>query len=132
MLRFSTLAFLCFAATPALAQDQTAPAGTPAAPPPEAIAAIQSASATFNACIQTGVAALPATVTPEAGATSVTNGCASQRAAIEQAVRALIATLPEASRPMALEQMQTQIAAIPAMVAERIRQVRTPAATPAQ
>src|SRR5205085_4948684 len=97
MLRFSTFALLCLAATPAFAQNQTAPApSAPAGPPPEAIAAVQAASATFGQCIQTGVMGVPASVTPKAGAANVLAGCSTQRMGVEQAVRALIATLPAA------------------------------------
>ena len=146
MLRFSALALLCLAATPALAQNQAAPAQSapaaaqaPAGPPPEAVAAVQAAASTFGQCIQTGVMGVPATVTPEAGATTVIAGCTTQRQSVEQAVQALIATLPEAQRPMALEQMRTQLASLPAQVAAGIQQMRgasaaaaAPAATPAQ
>jgi len=145
MLRFSALAILCLAATPAIAQNQAAPAPsapaaqTPAGPPPEAIAAVQAAGSAFGQCIQTGVMGVPAAVTPEAGATTVLAGCSSQRQALETAVQALIGTLPEAQRPMAQEQARSQLAGVPAQIAAGIQQMRgasapaaTPAATPAQ
>lgn len=139
MRRFSILAILCLAASPALAQNQTAPAASaPAGPPPEQVAAVQTASSAFGTCIQTGVMGVAATVTPEAGATSVLAGCATQRQAVETAVQALIATLPEAQRSMAQEQLRTQLAGLPAQIAGGIQQMRgagapaaTPAATPA-
>jgi hypothetical protein len=134
MLRFSTLAILCLAATPAFAQNQAAPApSAPTGPPPEAIAAVQAASATFGQCIQTGVMGVPASVTPEAGATNVLAGCATQRQAVESAVQALIATLPAERRAGAQEQLRTQVAGIPAQIAAGIQQMRAaaPAATPA-
>ena len=133
MFRSTTLAILCLAATPALAQNTTAPAAAPAAPSQESITAIQTAAAAFGQCIQTGVAAVPASVTPEAGATNVLNGCATQRTAVEAAVQAMIATLPEAQRTMAQEQLRSQVAGIPTQIADGIRQSRgaaAPAATP--
>ena len=135
MFRSTIFALLCLAATPALAQNTTAPAAD-AGPPPEAIAAVQTASATFGQCIQSGVMGVPASVTPEAGAANVLAGCSTQRAAVEQAVRALIATLPAERRAGAEEQMRTQIAGIPAQIAAGIQQMRAaapaaPATTPA-
>lgn len=132
MFRSTVFAILCLASAPAFAQNQTAPAqAAPAGPPPEAIAAVQTAASAFGQCIQTGVTSVPATVTPEAGATSVLAGCVTQRSAIEQAVQALIATLPAAQQAMAQEQLRTQTAGIPAQVADGIRQARAAAAAPA-
>jgi hypothetical protein len=142
MSRLSVLAVvLCAAALPSIAQAQTTPpqpatppAATPApaGPPPEAVAAIQQAGAAFGQCIQTGAAAVPATVTPEAGATSVVNGCATQRTAVETAANALIATLPEAQRAGAQAELRSQLGAVEGQVAAGIRAGRaTPAATPA-
>ena len=133
MRRFSILAILCLAASPAFAQDNAAQAA-PAGPPPAQIAAVQTASSAFGTCIQTGVMGVAATVTPEAGATSVLAGCATQRQAVETAVQALIATLPEAQQTMAQEQLRTQLAGVPGQVAAAIQQMRgagAPAATPA-
>src|SRR5437868_14740874 len=125
MFRSTTFAILCLAAAPAFAQNQAAPApSAPAGPPPEAIAAVQSAASAFGLCIQTGIAGVPASVTPEAGATSVMAGCATQRTTVEQAVQALIATLPEAQRTMAQEQLRTQAASVPGQIADGIRQMR--------
>ena len=144
MFRSTTLAILCLAASPALAQTQTAPAQSapaaeaPAGPPPAEMAAVQQAGMAFGQCVQTGVGSVPATVTPEAGAATVLAGCSTQRAALEQAAQALIAAIPEAQRPMAQTQVQAQLAALPGQVADGIRQMRgaaapaaTPAATPA-
>ena len=138
-MRFPIFAILCLAATPAFAQNQTAPAASaPAGPPPEALAAVQAAGSAFGQCIQTGVMGVPAAVTPEAGATTVLAGCSTQRQALETAVQALIGTLPEAQRPMAQEQARTQLAGVPAQIAAGIQQMRAasapaaaPAATPA-
>jgi hypothetical protein len=135
MLRFPAFAILCLAASPALAQNQTTPA--PAGPPPEAVAAIQQTSAALGQCIQTGMSSVPAAMTPEAGATRVLGGCATQRQAVERAARALIATLPEAGRPGAEAQLNSQMSSIEAQIAGGIRQMRaapvgTPAPAPAQ
>ena len=136
MHRFSTFAFLCLAATPAFAQNETTPA--PSGPPPEAMAAIQQAGMAFGTCVQGAIGSVPATVTPEAGATSVLATCGTQRQALEQAAQALIAALPEAQRAAAQEQMRTQLAAVPGQIAAGIQQMRgaaapapAPAATPA-
>lgn len=137
MLRSTLFAFLCVAASPALAQAQAAPAqGAPAAeapagPPPAQMAAVQQAGMAFGQCVQTGVSAVPATVTPEAGATTVLAGCSTQRAALEQAAQALLATVPEANRAAAQTQIRAQLDAIPAQVADGIRQTRAAAAAPA-
>jgi hypothetical protein len=137
MLRFSTFALLCLAATPAFAQNQTAPApAAPAGPPPEAMAAVQQAGMAFGTCVQTAAGSVPATVTPEAGAASALASCATQRQTLEQAAHALIATLPEAQRAMAEEQMRSQLAALPGQIAVGIAGARgaatPPAATPAR
>lgn len=138
MFRVPVFAALCLAAVPAFAQTQPAPAqATPAGPPPEAMAAVQQAGMAFGQCVQSGVPGVPATMTPEAGATSVVNACATQRQALMQAAQALIATLPEAQRAMAEEHLRTQLGGIETQVADGIRQMRAapaaaPAATPAQ
>ena len=139
-MRLTIFTILCLAATPAFAQNQTAPAApAPAGPPPEAMAAVQAAGSAFGQCIQTGVMGVPAAVTPEAGATTVLNGCATQRTALEGAVQTLIAALPAEQRAMAQEQARSQLAGVPAQIAAGIQQMRgasapaaTPAATPAQ
>ena len=132
MFRTSFLAVLCVAAVPAFAQAQTTPA--PAGPPPEAMAAIQTAAQAFGQCVQTGAQAVPASVTPEAGATTVLAACSTQKSTLEQAVRALLATLPAEQRTAGEAQLNAQIAAVPGQIADGIRQSRAapaPAATPA-
>jgi ribonuclease E len=135
MFRRSALAALLLAAAPAFAQNQTAPApSAPAGPPPEAMAAIQTAAGAFGQCVQAGVQAVPATVTPEAGATNVLAGCATQKQTLEQAVRALLAQLPAEQRTAGEAQLNAQLAAVPGQVADGIRQSRAapaPVATPA-
>jgi hypothetical protein len=138
MFRFATLFILSLGAAPAFAQNDTAPAQpAPSGPPPAEMAAIQAAGQAFGQCIQGAVGSVPATVTPEAGATSVLATCATQRAALERAAQALVAAMPEAQRAMAQEQVRTQMASVPDQIAAGIRQMRgsaapAPAATPAQ
>ena len=132
MFRTTAFAALCFAAVPAFAQNQTTPA--PAGPPPAAMSAIQTAAQAFGQCVQTGVQSVPATVTPEAGATTVLAGCSTQKQTLEQAVRALLATLPPEQRTAGEAQLNSQLAAVPTQIADGIRQSRgaaAPAATPA-
>ena len=138
MFRFATIAILGLTATSAIAQNQAAPAApaAPAGPPPAEMAALQTAASAFGQCVQTGVMGVPATVTPEAGATSVLNGCGTQRQALENAANALIATLPEAQRGMAQEQLRSQLGGVQGQIVAGIQQMRAgaaaaPAATPA-
>jgi hypothetical protein len=131
MFRFAALALLSLAATPAIAQNQTAPApAAPAGPPPAAMAAIQEAGMAFGQCIQTAVPNVPATVTPEAGATTVLAGCSTQKQTLERAVRDLLATLPAEQRAAGEAQLNTQLAAVPTQVADGIRQARGAASAP--
>jgi len=133
MFRYVALAALSLAAAPAFAQNQTAPAPSePAGPPPEAMAAIQTAASAFGQCVQTGIMSVPASVTPEAGATIVLNGCSTQRQALVIAAQALVAALPEDRRAAAQEQVRSQLAGLPAQVAAGIQQMRAaPAPAPA-
>ncbi len=132
MFRLSALAAVLLAAGPAFAQNQTAPApAAPAGPPPEAMSAIQTAAAAFGQCVQAGVQGVPASVTPEAGATTVIAGCATQKQAVEQAVRALLATLPAEQRAAGEAQLASQLGSLPTQVADGIRQSRAAPAAPA-
>lgn len=144
MSRSAILAALCFTALPAIVQAQPAPATPPPAaqtppvappappsPPPAEVTAVQQAAMAFGQCVQTGVQGVAATVTPEAGAAGVVQGCAAQRQRLEQAARALIATIPEAQRPAAQEQLRSQLGAVEGQVAAGIRQMRS-APAPAQ
>jgi hypothetical protein len=130
MFRFPAFAVFCLAALPAFAQDQSAPA--PAGPPPEAVNAVQQAGMAFGQCVQGAIGSVPATVTPEAGATSVLATCSSQRQALEQAAQALVAAVPEAQRSAVQAQVTAQLASVPGQIAAGIQAVRgAPAATPA-
>lgn len=126
MLKFGLSAALFIAAAQALAQPQGAPA--PQAPPSE----IEQASRTFSQCIRTGVRAVPASVTPEAGATTVLAGCATQRQTLERLVLAHIngPAVPEPQKAAAREQLRTGMASAATQVTNAIRQSRT--ARPAQ
>ena len=87
----------------------------------------------FGQCVMSGVQGLAATVTPEAGAASVLGACATQRQALQQAAEGYIATMPEADRAGATEQLRSQLGGAEARVADRIRQMRAaPAPAPAQ
>jgi hypothetical protein len=116
--------------TPPAAGQTPAPPAQPAPPPPPSpeVTAIQQAGTAFGQCIQTGVGSVPATATPEAGATRVVNGCSTHRQALEAAAQALIATLPEAERAGAQEQVRSQLGAVEGQVAAGIRQMRGTAA----
>jgi len=81
----------------------------------------------------TGVQGMAATVTPEAGAAAVLGACATQRQALDSAVDALIATLPEEGKAPAREQYRAQMAGAETQVADAIRRQRAaPAPAPAQ
>ena len=123
----ASAALLCFAGA-AFAQAQ-APAAQPAASGPQA--AIQQTAMAFGQCLETGIQGVAATVTPEAGATSVLGGCASQRQQLEGAINAFIATLPADQQAAAREQASTQLAAAQGHVAAAITRLRA-APAPAQ
>jgi hypothetical protein len=96
--------------------------------------AIQAAALGFAQCVMAGVQALPASVTPQTGATNVLAGCATQRQQLDQAAEGYIGTLPQDAQAAAREQYRTQIAGAESQVAARITQMRAapPAAAPAQ
>lgn len=129
---FTTLAI---AAAPALAQSEPAQApAAPAQPAPAATpdqSAIQTAAQAFGQCVSSGIQGVDAAVTPEAGATSVMNGCATQRQQLEQAVEGVIASLPEEQKTAARTQLQTQLAQAQPQIAAAITRQRTAAAAPA-
>ena len=128
MFRAPAFAALLLAAAPALAQT---PPVAQSGPPPEAMSAIQTAAGAFGQCVQAGAAAVSATVTPEAGATNVLAGCSTQKQTLEQAVHALLATLPAEQRTAGEAQLNAQLAAVPGQIADGIRQARSPATAPA-
>jgi hypothetical protein len=124
---YLSVALLCstgaaFAQTPA----QQPPAATPAQPAPGAAeqAAVGQTAAAFGQCIQTAIQGLAATVAPEAGATTVLGGCVTQRQQLEQALEALIATMPADQQAAAREQVRTQMAAAETQIAAAISRAR--------
>jgi hypothetical protein len=120
MLKYGLSAALLVAALPAFAQNP-APSG-----------AIGQTAQAFAQCVQAGIAGVPASVTPEAGATTVLGGCATQFQALRQAAEAMIATMPADQQAAARDQMRTQIAAAQTQVAGLISRRRAgAAATPA-
>jgi hypothetical protein len=142
ILKFGVPAALLLAATPALAQPPaggTPPSGgtaaaqpaQPAQPSPAEIAAIQQSAQAFGTCVSGGVASVPASATPEAGAASVLSGCATQRQALVQAVEAMIANMPAERRTEAHAQLESQLATVPTQIADGIRQQRAAAAAAA-
>jgi len=132
MLKYCFAAALMCCAGAAIAQSQTAaPAAAPAMSAEQS--AVQSTAMALGQCVMTGVQGLAATVTPEAGATTVLAGCATPRQALDRAVEGLIATLPEENKAGAREQYRAQMAGAQAQIAARITQLRAaPAPAPAQ
>ena len=132
--RFVLSAGLFLAAAPAVAQTQPSPPPqTDSAPSPEAQAAIQQAAMAFGQCVAAGVQSVAATETPEAGAARVLNGCANQRAQLEQSVEAYIATMPEDRGTVAREQLRARLGEAESQIAGAIRQSRAaPAPAPGQ
>ena len=128
-LKFALYASLFAAAMPAAAQP---PASTPApsAAPTGPAAAIQPAAMAFGQCLSAGVQNAPASVTPEAGATAVLAGCAAQHTALDQAVEALLVTLPADQQAAGRARYQSQIGQAQTQIADAIRQ-RNAAAAPA-
>lgn len=128
-LKFGFTAALMLAAAPIAAQ---APATPPAPQPTDPHEAeIQSAGMAFGQCISTGMQHVSASVTPEAGAAAVLNGCATQRDALVKAVSAAIDTLPADKRADAHTQLDSKLGEVPGQLADAIRQQRAAAATPA-
>ena len=147
MFRFIVSAACLAAAVPAFAQDNAAPAPqsspapqaapqAPASPPAQAPAAtgpqlaIERSAQAFAGCLQAGVQGLAATVTPEAGASTVMTGCATQKQSLQADAESFIGTLPEAQRAAAQENLRTHLAGIEAQVADAIRQLRAAQASP--
>ncbi len=129
--KFGLSVALLLAASAAAAQPPAAaPAAPQWAPTPDQQASIQRTATAFGQCISAGVQGLPASVTPEAGATTILAGCAAQRSALAQSVDAMIATMPEAQRAPAHAQFESQIGQAPAQIAAGIRQSRAAPAAP--
>ena len=134
MIRFP-LAAAFIIALPAVVEAQPpAPAAppAPASPAPAPVtpdtSAVQQAGMAFGSCIETGLANVPASATPEAGASSVTSGCAAQLHALEPAAEAFIAQLPEDQRTPAETNLHARLGEVETQVADAIRQQRAAAA----
>lgn len=140
MIRLTLTAILVLAAAPALAQTANAPAQpAPAQPAPPAASGqpasaadnpIPPAAMAFGQCVSSGAQSVPASVTPEDGATAVLGGCATQRQQLEQAVETVIASLPEEQKTAARTQLQTRLAQTQTDLVGAIRQQRAAAAQP--
>ena len=128
-LKFAFAAAVLLAAAPLAAQPPAAPPAPQPTDPHEA--EIQSAGMAFGQCIETGMQHVSASVTPEAGAATVLNGCTAQRAALAKAVNGAIDTLPADKRAAAHTQFDTQIGQVQGQLADAIRQQRAAPATPA-
>ena len=120
-------ALLCSAAV-GVAQ-QPAPQAPPA-PASPAEAAVQQTAMAFGQCVMAGIEGVAATVTPQAGATSVLAGCATQLQGLERAVDAHIATIPADQQAGARAQFRTHMGAAEGQIAAAITRRRAaPAAT---
>ena len=82
-------------------------------------------------CVSADVQTIEPSLAPEAGATSVLEGCSTRRAQLEQAVGAPIAALPEEQKTAAKEHLRTQMGQAEAQIAAAIRQQRSAAAAAA-
>jgi hypothetical protein len=135
ILKFGFSAALLLAAAPVLAQPPAGgtatPPAQPAQPSPAEVSAIQTAAQAFGTCVSGGVQSVPASATPEAGATGVLAGCATQRQALVQAVETMIGNMPAAQRAAAHAQMESRLGEVPTQIADGIRQQRAAAAAPA-
>ena len=135
MLKYGLSAALLLCAGTVLAQTQP-PASPPPASPPTMTpqqSAIQTAAMALGQCVMAGVQGVPADVTPQAGATRVLAGCATQRQQLDQAAAGYMGTLPADQQAGAREQYRSQIGGAESQIAARITQMRaTPAAAPAQ
>ncbi|GAA4815726.1 hypothetical protein GCM10023232_09410 [Sphingosinicella ginsenosidimutans] len=133
MIRFPIAASFLLAVPAALqaqasAPAQEAPAPATAAPATPDTSTIQQAGMAFGHCIEAGLANVPATATPEAGAASVASGCATELHALESAAEAFIAQLPEEQRTPAQANLHAQLAEVEGQVADAIREQRAAAA----
>lgn len=127
MIRLAAVAL----AAPVLAQTAAPPAAPPAAPQnyapqPTFIAAAQA----FGACVKQTTAAIPATVTPQAGAQQAVTTCAAQRAALDASFEAWVSSpaFPAAGRQIARDRYQEEMAQISTKIADGIIEGRAAAA----
>lgn len=131
MLRFGLAAAALLAAAPALAQPATGAApqgGADMTPPPAFMQAVQG----LGECVENSVQAAAATVAPETVAAQALSSCGPQRAALDAAFEAWVASpaFPEAGKAIAREQFRTRMAGAPAALTEDIRRRRSAPASP--
>ena len=113
------------------AAAQTAAPAAPAAQPDPLQVALQTNAMAFGQCVVGGMATVPATVTPQAGAAQVMGACNAQKLQLVQAAEAMIAALPEDRRAGATAQLQTRLTSAESEIAEEITRRRAAAAAPA-
>ena len=133
MLKSALTAVLIIAAVPAVAQQEaSSPAQPQAAAPPETAAILEAARA-FGQCVSAGMQSVDATAAPEAGAAGVLGACSSERARLEQAAEAMIATMPDEQQAAAREQLRSQLGDAETQIAVAIRRQReAPPAAPSE
>ena len=113
------------------AAAQTAAPAAPAAQPDPLQVALQTNAMAFGQCVVGGIAAVPATVTPQAGASQIMGNCNAQKLQLVQAAEAMIAALPEDRRATATAALQTRLASAEGEIAEEITRRRAAPAAPA-
>ena len=122
MLKTVFLSVLLAASGAAIAQ--TAAPAAPAAPTDPIQAAVQTNAIAFGQCVVGGIAAVPASVTPQAGAAQIMGNCSSQKLELTRAAEAMIAALPADRRAGATTQLQTRLAGAEAEIAAEIARRR--------
>lgn len=128
-LKFGFSAALLLAASSVAAQP---PAAAPGPQPTDAQKAeIQRTGMAFGQCLEAGMQGVSASVTPEAGAAAVLNGCTAQRDALVKAVNVVIDIMPADRRAAAHTQFDGQMAQTQSQIADAIRQQRAAPAAPA-
>lgn len=146
MLKFGLFTALLVTAAAVQAQPATTPppsvtATTPVPPPAPAQpqqqvtpppAFIQAATA-LGQCLQGAAGQVPATTSPEAGATQVLAACTTQQTTLETQFEAWVASdaFPAEGRDMARQQFRAQLGQAEAQVANAIRQQRAAPVAPA-
>jgi len=125
----------------ALAAVQATPTAPPVEHPPHVIAGGPGAMADgpmrqmmmdYRACIDSHVAATPATVTAEAGAASVIAACKSQHDALYAQMSVMAAALPADRQEEIKARIAERDAGMAARIAEHIRTARAGAVAPAR
>jgi len=103
------------------------PAGPKAGTPPVKSAAdlpISKATRAFRACIDSKAGAVPASVTPEAGADLLIKQCEPERAKMEATFEAMIAPFPQPVQVKAREEYRAGMADGRRVIVEGLRKMR--------